>query len=91
MELKQRRSAAGRAGAWGWKIRGTGFNGITSGHVSAQVRRESTDTAKILEIRNKRPGMGAFVTKKEYIQEALAAVVGDMKIYIERKLSKRLL
>lgn len=88
MEKKQRENAAGRAGAWGWLIKGNQFQDIVSGHRSAKVSKSSDLFRTFLEITNNRPMSSEFADRKGIVSRAMANVLADMKTYIERQLSK---
>jgi predicted DNA-binding protein (UPF0251 family) len=87
-EVKQRENAAGRAGAWGWRIRGKQFQDIVSGHRSAKVSKSSDLFRTFLEITNNRPDSSEFADRKGIVSRAMANVLADMKTYVERQLSK---
>lgn len=87
-EVKQRENAAGRAGAWGWRIRGKQFQEIGSAHRSAKVSKSSDLFRTFLEITNNRPDSAQFAERKGIVSRAMANVLADMKTYIERQLSK---
>lgn len=88
MEKKQRENAAGRAGAWGWLIKGNQFQDIVSAHRSAKVSKSSDLFRTFLEITNNRPDSSEFAERKGIVSRAMANVLADMKTYIETKLSK---
>ena len=87
-EVKQRENAAGRAGAWGWRIRGKQFQEIGSAHRSAKVSKSSDLFRTFLEIINNRPDSAQFAERKGIVSRAMANVLADMKTYVERQLSK---
>lgn len=87
-EVKQRENAAGRAGAWGWRIKGKQFQEIGSAHRSAKVSKSSDLFRTFLEITNNRPDSSEFAERKGIVSRAMANVLADMKTYIERQLSK---
>jgi predicted DNA-binding protein (UPF0251 family) len=87
-EVKQRENAAGRAGAWGWRIRGKQFQDIVSAHRSAKVSKSSDLFRTFLEITNNRPDSAQFAERKGIVSRAMANVLADMKTYVERQLSK---
>lgn len=87
-EVKQRENAAGRAGAWGWRIRGKQFQEIGSAHRSAKVSKSSDLFRTFLEITNNRPDSAQFAERKGIVSRAMANVLADMKNYLETKLSK---
>ena len=86
LEIKQRQDAAGRAGAWGWLVKGAKFDTIESKHPAAVVRKFDGLLETYLEIQNKRPGISSFVDRKGYVEKALGAVAADMAEYLYRKL-----
>jgi hypothetical protein len=88
MEKKQRENAAGRAGAWGWLIKGNQFQDIVSAHRSAKVSKSSDIFRTFLEIINNRPDSAQFADSKGIISRAMSNVLADMKTYIQRQLSK---
>ncbi len=87
-EVKQRENAAGRAGAWGWRIKGKQFQEIGSAHRSAKVSKSSDLFRTFLEITNNRPDSAQFAERKGIVSRAMANVLADMKNYLETKLSK---
>ena len=87
-EVKQRENAAGRAGAWGWRIKGKQFQEIGSAHRSAKVSKSSDLFRTFLEITNNRPDSAQFAERKGIVSRAMANVLADMKTYVERQLSK---
>lgn len=87
-EVKMRENAAGRAGAWGWRIKGNQFADIVAGEGSAKVTKASNLFRTFLEITNNRPDSAEFAARKNIITRALSGVLADMKEYLERKLSK---
>lgn len=87
-EVKQRENSAGRAGAWGWRIKGKQFQEIGSAHRSAKVSKSSDLFRTFLEITNNRPDSAQFAERKGIVSRAMANVLADMKTYVERQLSK---
>lgn len=88
MEKKQREDAAGRAGAWGWRTKGSDFDSIVSGNKFAKLDKVDSLLKASLQVTNTRPMSAEFASRKGIIDKALSAVEQDMKVYIERKLSK---
>jgi hypothetical protein len=88
MEKKQREDAAGRAGAWGWRTKGSDFDSITAANAFAKLEKVASIFATHLQLTNTRPMSAEFTSHKGIIDKALSAVEQDMKVYIERKLSK---
>jgi hypothetical protein len=90
MELKQREAAAGRAGAWGWRLRGVGYENLVSGHRAAVVSRSSTETSAFIQITNTRPGIDRFTARVGYIDKALGDSAADMAAYLKKKFGIKL-
>lgn len=88
MEKKQRENAAGRAGAWGWRTKGSDFDSIVAANTFAKLEKVSSMLETYLQVTNTRPMSAEFSSRKGIIEKALSAVEQDMKVYIERKLSK---
>lgn len=87
-EVKMRENAAGRAGAWGWRIKGSTFNDIATGDRSAKVSKASDFIRTFIEIANNRPMSSEFADRKGILSGAMSNVLADMKQYLERQLSK---
>lgn len=87
-EVKMRESAAGRAGAWGWRIKGSQFADIAAAERSAKVTKSSDILRTFLEITNNRPESNEFSERKGIVNRAMSNVLADMKSYLERQLSK---
>jgi len=88
MEKKQRENAAGRAGAWGWRTKGSEFDSIASSNRFAKLDKVASLFQTSLQVTNLRPMSAEFSSRKGIIEKALSAVEQDMKVYVERKLSK---
>lgn len=88
MEKKQRENAAGRAGAWGWRTKGSDFDSIVAANTFAKLEKVSSMLETYLQVTNTRPMSAEFSSRKGIIEKALSAVEQDMKVYVERKLSK---
>lgn len=88
MEKKQRENASGRAGAWGWRTKGSDFDSIVAANTFAKLEKVSSMIETYLQVTNTRPMSAEFSSRKGIIEKALSAVEQDMKVYIERKLSK---
>lgn len=88
MEKKQREDAAGRAGAWGWRTKGSEFDSIASSNRFAKLDKVASLFQTSLQVMNLRPMSAEFSSRKGIIEKALSAVEQDMKVYVERKLSK---
>jgi len=87
-EVKMRENAAGRAGAWGWRIKGNQFAEIAAAERSAKVAKSSDIFRTFIEITNNRPESNEFSERKGIVNRAMSNVLADMKSYLERKLSK---
>lgn len=87
-EVKMRENAAGRAGAWGWRIKGNQFADIAAAERSAKVAKSTDIFRTFLEITNNRPDSNEFSERKGIVNRAMSNVLADMKSYLERKLSK---
>ena len=88
MEKKQREDAAGRAGAWGWKTKGSDFDSIASANLFAKVDRRAGLFETSLSVTNLRPNSNEFAERKGIIKKALDAVEKDMIKYITPRLSR---
>lgn len=87
-EVKMRENAAGRAGAWGWRIKGNQFAEIAAAERSAKVAKSSDIFRTFIEITNNRPESNEFSERKGIVNRAMSNVLADMKSYLERQLSK---
>lgn len=87
-EVKMRENAAGRAGAWGWRIKGNQFADIAAAERSAKVAKSTDIFRTFLEITNNRPDSNEFSERKGIVNRAMSNVLADMKSYLERQLAK---
>jgi hypothetical protein len=87
-EVKMRENAAGRAGAWGWRIKGNQFAEIAAAERSAKVAKSSDIFRTFIEITNNRPESNEFSERKGIVNRAMSNVLADMKSYLERQLAK---
>ena len=87
-EVKMREHAAGRAGAWGWRIKGNQFAEIAAAERSAKVAKSSDIFRTFIEITNNRPESNEFSERKGIVNRAMSNVLADMKSYLERQLAK---
>jgi hypothetical protein len=84
-EVKMRENAAGRAGAWGWKIKGRGFEEIAANDKAIKVEKANAAEFVWLQATNKRPMINEFSIENQIFIKAVTRVTQNLSARILKR------